>query len=113
MIGGLVDRHTIVVRRAPLRRNSHNDEVRDFTQATDSPSAGWAVDAGDTSEDNDGRDGIVSSYTLRGPFTADVLDSDRIVLFGVEYLIDGSVRRQPGPSARTSHTIVKLTRTAG
>jgi hypothetical protein len=75
---------------------------------------GWAIDAGDTRDPSgEGRDGDVIEYTLRGPFAADVLSSDRLVVLGLECTIVGAVLRQPGVSPATSHTIVGVRRVEG
>jgi hypothetical protein len=110
----LVFNQTITRRRAPSSTNSRGEVVRSWDSAVDAPLSGWALDAGDTSEVNDGRDGIVRVWTARcRSLTVDLVDSDRVVVFGVEYLIDGAVLRQPGPSSMTSHTILRLVHVDG
>jgi hypothetical protein len=74
---------------------------------------GWAVDAGITLADGRNRDGSLLAYTARGPLNADVDPADRIVWDGKTYEIDGAVLRQPGVTARTSHTILLLKRWEG
>lgn len=113
MIGGLVARHTLRVQRAPLVDDGRGNQARDWANAEEHDSAGWAIDAGDTSEDNENRDGAAVSYTCRGPFGADILGSDRVELFGSLFEVVGGVLRQPGPSPVTSHVIVKLTSWSG
>lgn len=113
MIGGRVARHVLTIRRAPLVEDGRGNEVRDWDQSEDHDSAGWAIDAGDTVEDVDNRDGSSVAYTCRGPFHADVLGSDRVVLFDDVFEVTGNVLKQPGPTARTSHVIVRLTRWEG
>lgn len=70
--------------------------------------AGWALDAGNTISDDQNRDGALIQWTARGPFAADVERHDRITVFGDEFQIEGAVRRQPGASPLTSHTILLL-----
>lgn len=113
MIGGQVDRHTIVVRRAPLVDDGRGNEARDWSAAVDIDSRGWAIDTSGSADDTANRDGASNTYTLRGPFTADVRATDRVVLFGEEFLISGSVQRQPGVTAMTSHTLIVLNRWEG
>lgn len=113
MIGGLVARHALTVRRAPLIDDGRGNEVRDWQSAADHASPGWAIDAGDTTEDTDHRDGSSVSYTCRGPILADVLGSDRVVLFGDEFEVFGNVVKQPGATPVTSHCIIRLTRWEG
>lgn len=108
MIGGAVARHTVTIRRAPVRVERGN-EVFDWAAAVDSSSAGWAVDESGSSEDEAHRNGASVSYVVRGPFDADVRHTDRVVLFGDVFVIAGGVRRQPGPTALTSHTVLTLT----
>ena len=113
MIGGLVARHAITVVRAPLVDDGRGNKARDWANAAEAPSPGWAVDAGATLDDTTNRDGASTEYTLRGPLAADVLATDRVRLFGDLYLIDGAVLRQPGVSPATSHTIIRLIRWEG
>lgn len=113
MIGGRVARHTLTIRRAPLVDDGRGNEVHDWEDSSDTESPGWAVDAGDTTEDLDNRDGSSVSYTCRGPIDADIVGSDRVVLFGDVFEVTGNILKQPGPTARTSHAIVRLTRWEG
>lgn len=83
-------------------------EQADFTDAVQVPLFGWALDAGNTTVDDQNRDGALVQWTARGPFAADVERHDRISVFGEQFQIDGAVRRQPGPSSLTSHTILLL-----
>lgn len=113
MIGGLVARHAIVVVRAPLVDDGRGNVTRDWTQATERELDGWAIDAGNTTEDEVNRDGSSVEYTVRGPLAADVEAQDRIRLLGDLFVIEGGVLRQPGPSPLTSHTILRLIRWEG
>lgn len=108
MIGGLVARHTIGRERPELVDDGRGGQEPDFTDATVVDLPGWALDAGDTTADAEHRDGALIQWTARGPFLADVKRHDRITVFGEQFLIDGAVIRQPGPTPRTSHTILKL-----
>ena len=108
MIGGAVARHTIAVVRAPLVNDGRGNMTRDWSKASEHESKGWAIDAGPTAEDTTNRDGASIAYTLRGPFNADLLASDRVRLYGALYEVDGAVARQPGVSAATSHSVVSL-----
>lgn len=80
----------------------------DFTNAEEVELRGWALDAGNTIADEQNRDGALIQWTARGPFAADVERHDRITVLGDQLEIDGAVRRQPGPSPATSHTILLL-----
>ena len=113
MIGGLVARHTLTVQRAELVDDGRGNMVPDWSQMTSHASTRWAVDAGDTTEDTENRDGASVAYTCRGPWGADILGSDRVVLFGEVFEVFGGVLRQPGPTATTSHVIVRLTNWTG
>lgn len=109
----MIDRFPITVIRAPLVEDSRGNSRPDWQQATRTDIPGWAVDAGDTAENTDGRDGTEASWTIRGPFDADVTGSDRVELFGVVCEVVGQVLRQPGATPRTSHSIVRLKNNAG
>lgn len=113
MIGGIVAKQTITIQRAPVIDDGRGNLTPDWSSVTETPSPGWAVDAGDTSEDTTNRDGASVSYTLRGPWNVDVRGSDRVVMFGDVYEVFGDVLRQPGPTQLTSHVIVRLTRWEG
>lgn len=80
---------------------------------TAAPIGRWNIDAGDTDEDTAARQGTVVEYTIRKRGRVDLVDSDRIVYDGSVYAIEGEIRWQPGPSARTSHTIVRIRRAEG
>lgn len=113
MIGGQVDRHEIIVRRAPLVDDGRGNMASDWGAAVDTPSGGWGIDASGSADDTANRDGASNTYTLRGPFAADVRSTDRVVLFGEVFVISGGVQRQPGVTPRTSHTLIVLTRWEG
>lgn len=113
MISGAVARHPITVIRAPLVDDGRGNERRDWANPTETTIPGWAVDVGNTTADTVNRDGASIEYTVRGPLSADVDGSDRVVLLGNTYEVNGGVRRQPGPSPLTSHTILLLTRWEG
>ncbi|MGO3649353.1 hypothetical protein [Agrococcus casei] len=113
MIAGAVARHTVTVVRAPLVGDGRGNLTRDWTSAAEFDSAGWAIDAGSTSEDETNRDGSSTGYTLRGPLAADLTATDRVRLFGELFVVDGGVLRQPGPTPLTSHSIIRLERWEG
>lgn len=113
MIGGRVARHEIVVVRAPLVDDGRGNKARDWSLATETPSPGWAVDFGASGEDSVNRDGASIEYTIRGPFDADLLHTDRVRLLGGLYTVEGAVGRQPGVSAATSHSVARLVRWEG
>ncbi|WP_159576097.1 hypothetical protein [Microbacterium sp. 8M] len=108
VIGGLVDRHTLVRERPVMVDDGRGGLEPDSTTATPVDLPGWALDAGATVADLQNRDGALIQWTARGPFDADVQRHDRITVFGEKFQIDGAVVRQPGPSPRTSHTILLL-----
>lgn len=108
MISGLVARHTLGRERPTMVDDGRGGLEPDFTGVTSVPLPGWALDAGSTLADAQNRDGALIQWTARGPYTADVERHDRITVFGEQFQIDGAVRRQPGPSPLTSHTILLL-----
>lgn len=110
-----VFRHTINVVRAEPTEDRRGNITRDWASATETPSERWAIDTDSegTHDLGDGRGGSASRWILRGPYEADIVASDRIRMLGILCEIDGEVLRQPGPSRRTSHTIIRLTRVEG
>lgn len=114
MIGGRVANHTLTRRRPTMVDDGRGGEVAEWPDPPDdTPIPGWALDVGNTLEDVQNRDGDLIQYTARGPFGADVERHDHMIVLGEEFEIDGGVRRQPGPSPRTSHTILLLKRWEG
>lgn len=113
MISGVVARHTITVVRAPLVDDGRGNRARDWPNAAEHTLGGWAIDTGGTTEDESNRDGSSTEYLLRGPIEADVVATDRVRLFGALFHINGGVLLQPGPTALTSHAILRLTRWEG
>lgn len=91
-----------------MRPDGRGGVEADFTGVTAVPMPGWALDVGTTIADAQNRDGASIAYTARGPYTADVERHDRILVYGEQFKISGGVRRQPGPTATTSHTILLL-----
>lgn len=113
MISGLVARHPIIRKRPTLVSDGRGGTEPDYTTTTNVTIPGWAADAGNTVEDRTNRDGTSIEWTLRGPHAADVQRHDLVELFGDDYQIDGDVMRQPGPTAATSHTILRLVKWVG
>lgn len=109
----MIFRHTITRLRGTQVDDGFGGVETDWTDPVATDLSGWAVDAGDTFEDVQHRDGVAVQYTLRGPFDVDIQATDRVSLFGETFIIDGGVLRQPGPSPVTSHTIIRLQRWEG
>jgi hypothetical protein len=114
VIGGLAAKHTLGRHRPVMVPDGRGGEEATWPNPAD-PAAlpGWALDAGNTLEDTQNRDGALIQWTARGPYAADVERHDHIIVFGEEFEIDGDVRRQPGPTDLTSHTILLLKRWVG
>lgn len=113
MIGGMVARHTLVRERPTRVADGRGNERSDFTGVEPVELRGWALDAGSTVRNMEHRDGAKISWTARGPYTVDVERFDRITVFGEPFMIEGAVLRQPGPTGRTSHTILFLAKWKG
>lgn len=113
MIGGKVARHSIVRERPDRVPDGRGGEKSDFSGSAPVTLRGWALDVGATVRDLEHRDGALIAWTARGPISADVERFDRITAFGDWYMIDGAVLRQPGPTDRTSHTILFLKKWKG
>jgi hypothetical protein len=108
----LIFRHVLHRVRVTNTQDRYGNEVPgSWSEPT--PLIGWAVDAGDTSEDRNRGEGSTVEYTVRHIGQVDVLASDRIVYMGKTYEVEGEVRYQPGPTDRTSHTIIRLRRAVG
>lgn len=105
--------HAITRLRATTIQDRHGNDVESWDAPAELVMLRWAIDAGDTDEDEDSRETTEVEYTIRGPIGADLLSSDRVRLLGEVYAIRGAIRRQPGATARTSHCIVRLRRVEG
>lgn len=110
-----VFRHSIIRRRPVFVDDNRGGVVATWPAEPDEATlTGWSVDAGDTSQDTANRDAASVAYTIRHRgLSVDLLRSDVVVLFGIEYEIEGDILKQPGPSPATSHVIVKLRRWEG
>lgn len=108
-------RHTLTRLRGVSTDDGMGGTETDWETPAELPIPGWAVDAGNTVEDLERREGSSVEYTARGPLDADVLPGDRMRLpwESDPFEVDGDVLRQPGPSAATSHSIVRLKRWRG
>lgn len=113
MIIGTVASHTVQVVRAVMVDDGRGNESPSWGSASKTPSEGWAIDAGNTAENLDGRDSDTAEWTIRGPFNADVRPTDRIELLGATCSIIGAVMRQPGATDLTSHTLLRLKQVTG
>lgn len=114
MIRGRVARHTLGRQRATMVSDGRGGLDATYPEPVVVDALkGWALDAGASAADLQNRDGAVIQWTARGPYDADVDRQDLIVIDGAKYEIDGAVIRQPGPTARTSHTILLLKRWEG
>ncbi len=86
---------TVVIRRAGTKSDRYNPTsiVPDWDNVTDTSTVLLAPPAprrsSDMREATDRRQGVIYGYTLYFPSSADVLASDRVVLWGSEYEIDG------------------------
>lgn len=113
MIKGRTARHTISRERPARVPDGRGGTRSDFTGAASVAIPGWSLDVGASARDMANRDGALIAWTARGPFEADVARHDRVTVYGEQFQINGAVLRQPGPSARTSHTILFLEKWEG
>lgn len=115
MIGGLTARHTLTRLRGVAVDDGQGGTETEWDDPDTLPIPGCAVDAGNTVEDLQHREGSSVEYTVRGPLNADVKPGDRMLLPWETdpFEVDGGVLRQPGPSDLTSHCIVRLKRWEG
>jgi hypothetical protein len=88
---------TVVIRRAGTKSDRYNptNVVPDWDNVTDSsvdllaPPAPRRTSEAGIGEVTDRRQGVIYGYTLYFPSGADLLASDRVVLWGDEYEVDG------------------------
>lgn len=101
-------RRTITVQRAPLvvPRGSHE---RDWPHAVTHHVAGCSVQPAGTSLDvSEPRSNTTIRWTVFAPVDADVVKSDRILIDGTPYSIDGEPQRWSSPTGRLDHMTFSL-----
>lgn len=65
------------------------------------------------SEGGTARDAVVTRWKWFGPYDADLDPRDRIRYEGIEYEVDGQVRRWPSPTERLAHAEAVFRRVDG
>jgi head-tail adaptor len=98
--------HPVTVARPVMVADRYGDQVPDFGSGARTPVNGWLARQ-DTSEIRDGREEVISDYTLTLPAGTDVAASDRIETARGVYEVVGDVEEAPTP-AGTHHLILRL-----
>lgn len=101
---------TVAVQRAPLIAD-HGSQVRDWTSPATHTIGGCSVQPGGGTEDQLNRDSVTTVWSVFAPLGADVLDTDRVVVGGVAYEVDGPVR--PWETGILDHLEISLKAVAG
>lgn len=83
---------TVTVQR-PALVSDHGTDVADWTAPVTHTLTGCSVQPAGGTEDPINRDSVTTLWTVYAPSTADVLDTDRVVVYGVAYEVDGPLRR--------------------
>jgi hypothetical protein len=102
---------TLTVERAALVDDGHNNQVRDWSTAVTHDIDWCSIQPGATSEFLQGRDESVISYTVFAPDGADILSSDRVLIDGNPFSINGEIIRWQ--TGILDHTVVFLQRWEG
>lgn len=100
---------TITRLRAPLVLD-HGSMVQDWGNATTATLTGWSLQPGATTEDLLHREAVLVDWTAYGPYTADVLATDKIRLTSGDYSVIGEPERWKSPTGRISSTKLLLQR---
>lgn len=105
----IVQPHTFIRQRPQRVDDGHGGTESDWSLPPDELAIpGWGVDAGDTLEDLQNREGTSVDYTAYGPVDADVRGGDRIKWSGMTFEVNGGVLRQFGATPNTSNAVVRL-----
>lgn len=92
---------TVTVQRGTVTSGRRNDTAIDWTNPTVHTVAGCLIAPRSTSENLDGRQGVIVGVTVYMPTGTDVLATDRLVIRGKPYEIDG----EPGDWRSPLHPI--------
>lgn len=84
---------TVVRQRASTTEDVHGNQVPDWNSPTSVTIGGCSVQPGATEEDLGGREAVAIRWTILAPAGVDVLATDRIVVNGVPYSVDGEPAR--------------------
>lgn len=80
---------TVIRRRAGTTTDRYDNEIPDWSNATELEITGALVAPTNTREDNDDRSAVITQTVVYLPPGADLLPSDHLVVRGVEHEIDG------------------------
>lgn len=109
----LPGRTTVHVVRAQLILDGHNNEVRDWQNATRTPVPHCYVEPGTSQEDLVNRDEVLIAWTVFAPPGTDVLATDRVEHRGVDYEVFGEPAPMEGFTGRLDHTVISLQKWEG
>lgn len=105
----MIDRfwvHPVAVVRPALVADRYGDQVPDWAAAARNTVNGWLAREA-TTEIRDGREEVISDYTLSLPAGTDVAAGDRIETTRGAFEVVGDVEEAPTP-AGTHHLILRL-----
>lgn len=95
-----IDGESVIVRRGTVTASGRrNDTTVDWSDPTDTPVSDCLIAPRSSSEDNDGRTGVIVGVTVYMPTGTDVVATDRLVIRGVEHDVDG----EPGDWRTPEH----------
>lgn len=105
---------TVTVRRPGSMTDSYNNALPDWQNTTDHDEPGCAVSPSSSSEENAGRAAVIVGLALHAPAGADILSTDRVVVRGDTYEVDGEVGDWRSPFSGVAKGIeVALKRVSG
>jgi hypothetical protein len=105
---------TLTRKRPGVRQDSRGDDLPDWTSTTDATYTVRAIEPVSSTEDNDGRQAVITGLRVYLDSTADVAAGDRAVVRGTTYDVAGKPAdwRSPFGTARGG-LVVSLTATTG
>lgn len=80
---------TVTVQRAGVTQDGYGADVPDWTTPTETEIQARGVEPVSSSEDNDGRQAVITGFRVYLPSGSDVAPGDRVVLREQTYEVDG------------------------
>lgn len=105
----------LVTRQRPaIGTDGYGDPITDWTTPTVTLLWARGVEPVSSSEDNDGRQAVITGFRVYLPSDADVLAGDRVLLRGATYDVDGQPADWRSPSSSgLGGLVVALKRVVG
>lgn len=105
---GALGRDTITILRAPLERDGHGNDKRNWSAAAETPVTGCDAQPVGSQETLVNEDQVLLSYKVYAPAGTDVVATDRVSYGGTTYDVFGEPERWRSRSGRLDYVLVTL-----